>query len=147
MRRTHVPLKVTKCTKLRGIQCSFEVALRSTDFRASEKLIFPALVTISPLCTVHSVPIQKFSFSNNRSLIWSLLLFQCQWDNLLKKTQVFWWIFSFTATINEAWLLLSMILPSFDMWLVISNLIFPIFCRSNTLFTTSGAECNMYHHT
>ena len=40
MRRTHIPQKVTK---LRGAQCSPELAMRSTDFCAPENQIFPAL--------------------------------------------------------------------------------------------------------
>ena len=43
MRGTRVPSKVTRSTKLRGAQCSPELSLRSTDFRAPENLIFPAL--------------------------------------------------------------------------------------------------------
>ena len=43
MTRTHVPRKVTRCTKLRGAQRSPELALRSTDFHTPENLIFPAL--------------------------------------------------------------------------------------------------------
>ena len=79
MRQARVPLKVTRCTKLRGVQCSSELALRSTDFRAPENLIFPSLVTISPLCTVHSVPIQKFSFSNKTSNKTSSILMDFQY--------------------------------------------------------------------
>ena len=45
MRRTHVPYKAARCTKLRGAQRSPELALRGTDFRAPENLIFPALFT------------------------------------------------------------------------------------------------------
>ena len=45
MKRTHVPCKVTGSTELRGAQCSRELSLKSTDFRAPENLIFPALVT------------------------------------------------------------------------------------------------------
>ena len=41
--RTHVPSKVTGSTRLRGAQCSHELGLRNTDFRAPENLIFPAL--------------------------------------------------------------------------------------------------------
>ena len=44
MRRTRAPRKATRCTKLRGAQRSPELALRSTDFRAPENLIFPALI-------------------------------------------------------------------------------------------------------
>ena len=44
MRRTCVSRKITRCTKVRGAQRSPELALRSTDFRAPENLIFPALV-------------------------------------------------------------------------------------------------------
>ena len=43
MRQTCVSHKATRCTKLRGTQHSAELALRSTDFRALENLIFPAL--------------------------------------------------------------------------------------------------------
>ena len=43
MRWTHVPHKVTRCTKFRDTQRSSELALRSTGFRALENLIFPAL--------------------------------------------------------------------------------------------------------
>ena len=45
MRRARVPSKVTRSTKLRGAQRSPELGLRSTDFRAPENLIFPALHT------------------------------------------------------------------------------------------------------
>ena len=44
IRWTHVPCKVTRSTKLRGAQQSPELGLRSTDFRAPENLICPALV-------------------------------------------------------------------------------------------------------
>ena len=40
MRRTRVPLNVTRSTQLRGAQRSPELALRSTDFRVPENLIF-----------------------------------------------------------------------------------------------------------
>ena len=43
IRRTHVPHKVTRSTKLQGLWRSSELALRSTEFRATENLIFPAL--------------------------------------------------------------------------------------------------------
>ena len=43
MRRTHLPGKVTRCTKLRGTQHSPEFSLRGTDFHAQENLIFPTL--------------------------------------------------------------------------------------------------------
>ena len=43
MRQTHVPRKVTKCTKLLVAQCSPEPALTSTDFRAPENLFFQPL--------------------------------------------------------------------------------------------------------
>ena len=43
MKRRCVPHRVTRCTELRGVQRSSELALRSTDFHASENLIFPAL--------------------------------------------------------------------------------------------------------
>ena len=49
MRRTRVTCKVTKSTKLPGGQRSPELGLRSTDFCAPEKLIFPAL-EISTFC-------------------------------------------------------------------------------------------------
>ena len=42
-RRTRVLPNVTRSTKLRGIQHSPELALRSTDFCVPENLIFPAL--------------------------------------------------------------------------------------------------------
>ena len=45
MRLTHVPTKITKSTKLRGTQCSPELAFRSTDFCVPENLIFPSLLT------------------------------------------------------------------------------------------------------
>ena len=45
MRRARVLSKVTRSTKLRGAQRSPELGLRSTDFRAPENLIFPALHT------------------------------------------------------------------------------------------------------
>ena len=44
MRRACVLSKVTRSTKLRGAQHSPELGLRSTDFRAPENLIFPALL-------------------------------------------------------------------------------------------------------
>ena len=43
MRLTRVPFKVTRSTKLQGAQHSPDLGLRSTDFRAPENLIFPAL--------------------------------------------------------------------------------------------------------
>ena len=43
MRQTRVPHKVTRSTKLQSPKSSPELALRSTDFRAPETLIFPAL--------------------------------------------------------------------------------------------------------
>ena len=44
MRRIRVPSKITRTsTKLGGAQRSPELALRSMDFRAPEKLIFSAL--------------------------------------------------------------------------------------------------------
>ena len=43
MRRRRVPCKVIRCAKLRGAQRSPELGSRSTDFRAPENLIFPAL--------------------------------------------------------------------------------------------------------
>ena len=43
MRRTPVPLNVTRSTKLRGAQRSSALAFRRTDFCVSENLIFPAL--------------------------------------------------------------------------------------------------------
>ena len=43
LRQTRVPRKVTRCTKLRGAQRSPKLGLRSTDFRAPENLIFPAM--------------------------------------------------------------------------------------------------------
>ena len=49
MRRARVPSKVTRSTKLRGAQRSPELGLMSTDFRAPENLIFPALLTIETL--------------------------------------------------------------------------------------------------
>ena len=47
MRRPHVPPKVTKSTKLRGAQCSPELAFRGTDLHLLESLIFPALAYIT----------------------------------------------------------------------------------------------------
>ena len=44
MRQTHVPRKVTRCTKLGVAQHFPELALRSTDFCAPENLIFPAML-------------------------------------------------------------------------------------------------------
>ena len=46
MRWTLVPRKVTRWTKFWGAQRSPELAFRSTDFRAPENLIFPALIYI-----------------------------------------------------------------------------------------------------
>ena len=43
MRRTRVPPKVARSTKLRGAQRSPELTFRNTDFRVPEILIFPAL--------------------------------------------------------------------------------------------------------
>ena len=43
MRQTCVPLNITRSTKLRGMQCSPEIAFRSTDFCVPENLNFPAL--------------------------------------------------------------------------------------------------------
>ena len=43
IRWTRVPRNVARCTKFWGAQCSPELALRSTDFRAPKNLIFPAL--------------------------------------------------------------------------------------------------------
>ena len=43
MRWTHVPLNVTRSTKLEGAQCSPEIAFRSMDFCVPENIIFPAL--------------------------------------------------------------------------------------------------------
>ena len=43
MSRTRLPSIVTGSTKLQGVQRSPELAFRSTDFRVSENLIFPAL--------------------------------------------------------------------------------------------------------
>ena len=43
MRQTLLLRNVTKSKKLRGAQCSSELALRSTDFRSPENLILPAL--------------------------------------------------------------------------------------------------------
>ena len=43
MRQTLLLRNVTRSTKLRGAQRSPELALRSTDFRSPENLIFPAL--------------------------------------------------------------------------------------------------------
>ena len=44
MRRTSVPCKATRCIKLRGAHRFPELTLRSKDFRAPEKLIFPAMI-------------------------------------------------------------------------------------------------------
>ena len=49
MRRTRVPCKVTRCTKLQDAQRFPELALRSTDIRALENLIFPAMWETSNL--------------------------------------------------------------------------------------------------
>ena len=46
MRWTRVPRKVARWTKFWGTQRSPEVALRSTDFRAPENLIFPVLLLL-----------------------------------------------------------------------------------------------------
>ena len=43
VRQTLLLRNVTRSTKLRGAQRSPELALRSTDFRSPENLIFPAL--------------------------------------------------------------------------------------------------------
>ena len=53
MRRTRVPRKVTRCTKLRGAQRSPELAFRNTDFCALENLIFLALSDV--LSMFHSI--------------------------------------------------------------------------------------------
>ena len=45
MRRTLIPCKVTRTTKLRSGPRSPELGLRSMDFRARENLIFPALAS------------------------------------------------------------------------------------------------------
>ena len=46
MRRTRVPRKITRCTKLRGLQRSPELSSRSRYFRVPENLVFPALYYI-----------------------------------------------------------------------------------------------------
>ena len=51
MRGTRVPHKATRCTKLPGAQGSPELDLRSTDFCATESLIFPALFMFALLLT------------------------------------------------------------------------------------------------
>ena len=43
MRQARVPRNVTRNTKLRGAQCSPEVAFKSTNFRVQENLILPVL--------------------------------------------------------------------------------------------------------
>ena len=43
MRRTRVPPKIARSTKLRGAQRSPELTFSSTDFRVPGILIFPAL--------------------------------------------------------------------------------------------------------
>ena len=53
MRRTRVPCKVTRSTKLRFAQHSPELALRSMDFRAPENLNFPALHVVSSLMSLN----------------------------------------------------------------------------------------------
>ena len=45
MRQTFVARNVTRSTKLRGAQCLPKLALRSTEFRSPENLIFPALIS------------------------------------------------------------------------------------------------------
>ena len=45
VRQTLVPRNVTRGTNLRGTQSAPELALRSTEFRSPENLIFPALPT------------------------------------------------------------------------------------------------------
>ena len=66
MWRTRVSREITRCTKLRGVQRSPELSLRSTDFRAPENLIFPALLTNSlyfqekPLLEINFEKIQIF---------------------------------------------------------------------------------------
>ena len=47
MRQTHALYNITWGTKSEGTQRSHELVLKSTDFRAPEDLIFPAL----KLCT------------------------------------------------------------------------------------------------
>ena len=66
MRQTSVPHKATRCTKLRGAQHPLELALRSTDFRAPENLIFPAMT-----CRFHN------RFVTPRSYINDILKFKC----------------------------------------------------------------------
>ena len=63
MRRTRVPCKMTRSTKLQGAQRSPELGLRNTDFRAPENLIFPALQSF--MCILCKV----FSFKLFSSLI------------------------------------------------------------------------------
>ena len=56
MRRTRVPCKMTRSTKLQGAQRSPELGLRNTDFRAPENLIFPTFLFFNPLM---SCPLQE----------------------------------------------------------------------------------------
>ena len=46
MRQARVLSKVTRSTKLQGAQCSPELGLKSTNFRAPENLIFLALISM-----------------------------------------------------------------------------------------------------
>ena len=67
--QTLVPCNVTRSTKLRRVQCAPELALRSTEFRSPENLIFPAVnmcivIICSTLCNVINFQIKLIkSFS------------------------------------------------------------------------------------
>ena len=60
MRQTRVPRKATKCAKLRGVQRSPELALRTTDFRAPENLILPVLFRLMPLSAATFILVEIF---------------------------------------------------------------------------------------
>ena len=87
MTRTHVPRKVTRCTKLRGAQRSPELALRSTDFRTPENLIFPALSYYFGRCLSELVQLVLRPYSLGESNIYcnGLYNFFCHHSSMLQE--------------------------------------------------------------
>ena len=88
MRRTRVPCKMTRSTKLWGAQRSPELGLRNMDFRAPENLIFPAL---------QSFYLQTFLFFNP--------LMSCPLQELVELLvlELFWYMVNTLWKKNDHW--------------------------------------------
>ena len=95
MRWTHVPLNVTRSTKLEGAQCSPEIAFRSMDFRVPENIIFPALyadyASLSSKCDQASNLWQQLELASElESDLWDTVVWGRKWlvDVSAGKTQL-----------------------------------------------------------